>query len=1364
MTTQIKRRRGTTAEHASFTGAEGELTIDTTKDTVVVHDGATAGGYPLAKENGSTFTNVDINSGTIDGVTIGGASAGAITGTTITGTSLVVGDGHTIGNGGGDNLEIVSSASENILIKSTGGILTLETAGSERVRIDSSGSVGINTTAPVAKVHINGNSDDSDVSQFTASISGTTMDVTVVDLGTLAVGDIVYREGMQPGTRITALGTGTGGVGTYTVYPSQTFSSTGTVRSVPQTSPAIIRLFDTDTAVSNFGGQPIGALEFFHNDSGAPVRPALAGYIYCEATDAGPDTELVFGTAGNGEWATERMRIDNSGNVGIGNTSSGYVLTSGEKRLTVGDGAEHSAIQLYSGTGKWGAIAFSDDTANEAGQGFIGYYHPDNYMQFNTNGTERLRINSSGSVGIGTIPNAGMTALTALQLGYGGGFQSHASSTNSIFVLSNAYYDGAWKYKNAGAATEYKGIDGVHVWETAASGSANGALTWSERMRLNSSGNLGLGVTPNAWSANYKAFQSGTGSAFVGFDGNDQTFVVSNAYNDGSWKYKNSAGAGRYAIQGVSNGVHAWFTAPSGTPGNAITFTQAMTLDASGNLLVGKTTDAIATVGVGISGTLGVRATVNGNVGAIFNRLTSDGTIAEFRKDGTTIGSIGYNTSALTLDGGSSRSGLYFGDGAILPRYNSSLVNGVNADLGATTQRFQDLYLSGSAYINGVTVGRGAGAVSTNTAVGASALAVNTSGTNNTAVGYRAGYTNTTGFQNTYVGGLAGYSKSTGESVTAVGYQALYANTSDASTAVGRNALVANTSGVNTAVGERVMSSNTTGSFNAAFGHVALQANTTGSNNTAVGRSALFNNTTASNNTALGFASLNANTEGASNVAVGRDALYSNTTASSNTAVGYQAAYSNVTGANKTAVGYQALYKHTANWDTAVGYQSLKELVAGSGNTAVGYQSAVNTTSGNNNTVVGMLALSTNTTGAGNVAVGRGALGANTTASNNTAVGTSALNATTTGASNLAVGTAALEANTTGTANVALGFQALTDNTTASNNTAVGYQALYATTTGQYNTAVGYQAGTALTTSDGRSTFVGWNAGKAYTTGGYNTCVGQASGAEGISGTYNTYIGRASGELITTGGKNTIIGCYSGNQGGLDIRTASNYIVLSDGDGNPKLQIDNTSGGNLFWLGERIENSSSRNLVINNANSIRINIDCDNNGTTESFAVGKNQRSIDANNKLFEVTEAGIVSLPFGQLQFPATQNASSNANTLDDYEEGVWTPTGNGISLTNVSGWYTKIGNVVHVGGWWQYPTTADGGFAQITGLPFTVGNLNANYNGCVCLSNYGSDNLYIVTSAGTTSVLVRDNANSNLTNANLSQKFVHFMAIYRV
>ena len=51
MAIAVKHRRGTTTEHASFTGAEGEITVDTTKAVVVVHDGATAGGFPLTRED-----------------------------------------------------------------------------------------------------------------------------------------------------------------------------------------------------------------------------------------------------------------------------------------------------------------------------------------------------------------------------------------------------------------------------------------------------------------------------------------------------------------------------------------------------------------------------------------------------------------------------------------------------------------------------------------------------------------------------------------------------------------------------------------------------------------------------------------------------------------------------------------------------------------------------------------------------------------------------------------------------------------------------------------------------------------------------------------------------------------------------------------------------------------------------------------------------------------------------------------------------------------------------------------------------------------------------------------------------------------
>jgi hypothetical protein len=101
--------------------------------------------------------------------------------------------------------------------------------------------------------------------------------------------------------------------------------------------------------------------------------------------------------------------------------------------------------------------------------------------------------------------------------------------------------------------------------------------------------NLGLGVTPSAWQSIYRALQAPGGSAFVGRnDGGIETITTANAYRDsaGTWKYVGTGVALRYAQDSDGN---KWSYAASGTAGNAITFTQAMTLEASGNLLVGAT-------------------------------------------------------------------------------------------------------------------------------------------------------------------------------------------------------------------------------------------------------------------------------------------------------------------------------------------------------------------------------------------------------------------------------------------------------------------------------------------------------------------------------------------------------------------------------------------------------------------------------------------------------------------------------------------------------------------------------------------------------------------------------------------------------
>jgi hypothetical protein len=248
------------------------------------------------------------------------------------------------------------------------------------------------------------------------------------------------------------------------------------------------------------------------------------------------------------------------------------------------------------------------------------------------------------------------------------------------------------------------------------------------------------------------------------------------------------------------------------------------------------------------------------------------------------------------------------------------------------------------------------------------------------------------------------------------------------------------------------------------------------------------------------------------NTAVGANStLVANTTGTHNTAIGSGALPANTTGGSNTSVGSRTLENNNAN-----------------NNTAIGYQSMLSNTSGTNNAALGWVSLNANTTGSSNTGLGVQALASNTTASNNTAVG----------------------------------YQAGYSNTTANNSTAVGYRALYTSTTAANNTAVGLQSGLSVTTGY-ENVFIGANAGNTVSTGIRNTIVGNVAGSSLTTGSNNTFVGAngasgGCGEAVTTGSKNTILGGYTGNQGGLDIRTASNNIVISDGDGNPRMYVDST--------------------------------------------------------------------------------------------------------------------------------------------------------------------------------------------------------------
>jgi hypothetical protein len=178
-------------------------------------------------------------------------------------------------------------------------------------------------------------------------------------------------------------------------------------------------------------------------------------------------------------------------------------------------------------------------------------------------------------------------------------------------------------------------------------------------------------------------------------------------------------------------------------------------------------------------------------------------------------------------------------------------------------------------FVNGVKIGKGAANKTDNTAIGNSALNVNTSGSGNTATGYFALKNNTTGSYNTATGEYALFSNTTGANNIANGGEALWTNT--------------------------------TGSNNTALGTNALNNSSTGSNNTAVGRSASFYNTTGTSNTSVGDSALFINTSGNFNTALGRYSLSNNTTGEYNTALGHNAGTNSAALNNTTAIGNGAL-------------------------------------------------------------------------------------------------------------------------------------------------------------------------------------------------------------------------------------------------------------------------------------------------------------------------------------------------------------------------------------------------------------------------------------------------------------------------
>jgi hypothetical protein len=281
-----------------------------------------------------------------------------------------------------------------------------------------------------------------------------------------------------------------------------------------------------------------------------------------------------------------------------GGTANGVLYLNGSKVATSGSALVFDGTNLAIGTGTatnlLTLLATSTpgiDFLNGAGtkRGVISASSSalnfnsltSNPITWQIDSSEQMRLTSTG-LGIGT--STAYSKLYLKQPGNGSGVAG--------FVIENSANDNRLAQYFDGSGDE---------WRITASYGSTGAFKpitfWTsdtKRLTLDSSGNLGLGVTPSAWGS-LKAIQIGNGAAFAGNTSFYDAYVYSNAYYDGSsWRYINSSVyASGFDVRGT-DGKFVWLQAPSGTAGNAITFTQAMTLDASGNLGIGATANLTA--------------------------------------------------------------------------------------------------------------------------------------------------------------------------------------------------------------------------------------------------------------------------------------------------------------------------------------------------------------------------------------------------------------------------------------------------------------------------------------------------------------------------------------------------------------------------------------------------------------------------------------------------------------------------------------------------------------------------------------------------------------------------------------------------
>ena len=437
-------------------------------------------------------------------------------------------------------------------------------------------------------------------------------------------------------------------VDTNTLYVDSTNNRVGIGQSSPS---AALHILDTSTPQAKIAYDSNRYMNVEHatiyNVSGAAQSNNLK---FATRGNSGNNNITFFtgGTDASGTSESERLRISSAGNLQAGATSGrGGASTGHLFKMPSGD--IYFEI-MGNAAGSNTDILFSDGTGGS--YGVVGYDHTNDALRFFANSGERVRINSSGFVGIATTdPQNELDVRGTVEIGNG--------STQRMYLQ--------------GTGTDFRFYDRANL---------------AERLRIDSSGNVGIGTTSPANTLSL---------GDVGSFGQDtNTLYVGSNFTGTGINYRKT---GNYAVRQFfdsANGVIAFFNAGTGTAGSPISWSRRVDIDASGNLLVGKTTTALGTDGIRLADNDTSNMTVNGGTVLDFNRRTSDGSILGFYKDGSGVGSIGTNGGRVFISGPAA-GGIKFDqygptNGAPLPCTSTGAKADNLHDFGVSDARWDDIY------------------------------------------------------------------------------------------------------------------------------------------------------------------------------------------------------------------------------------------------------------------------------------------------------------------------------------------------------------------------------------------------------------------------------------------------------------------------------------------------------------------------------------------------------------------------------------------------------------------------------------------------------------------------------------------------